>query len=685
MDRKKIIVACIILTVFLSMVYISQIKVTYVATTKVMLNSTDTSIKRNNVLQSILRTGRLDSGDILSQIQIMKSPGVIRQLVTNEKLYQYREFGGAPEFEDFSELSDARQHAVIANVTAHVTIKNVPGTAIVDISFESKNPIDAAQIANAHPHAYAENEMEKVRQQAMRATEWLADRLKVLQEDVRKAEMELENAREENNLTLARDNDVRINQIELLSQALSKVEAEYAETQAILELIAEARKEKRRLDAIPNFLSERLAENLKFTEAALIRKRALLSQQYGPKHPEMIALNSEFAAFQDKLNEEIDIFAESLENKLKIQNTKMREIDSKISEYRDSYKGDSEKRLRVRNLQTQVNTSRTLLNNFMGSYLESLQSLNIDQNPVRIIAEANIPTASAIPNKYLVLFLSGITGMFLGIFIALILERLEDSVQSQSQLERLTGLSVYASLPFVKFAKNQNAKEYLFHHPGSILAELVRSLFTAMLLRDPHHKSGGRVVTITSTSSDEGKTTIAVWLATTAVQAGKKVLIIDADMRRPSLHKAYDIANSKGLADYLSNRLPLDDTIYKRDSSHVHVMTSKAIPTHALTLLSSERMETLIRRVRDEYDLVILDVPTSHMFSDARVCAKLSDKTLYVVEWKKTKREDVQCTLKQFTDMNYKDISLVLNKVNDKNLIKINKEDLSYMQGHGKG
>lgn len=678
-DRKKIIAASIVIAVFCAMVYFSQLKITYVATTKVMVTPTNTGVKRSNFLQSLLTTGRLDSGALLSQIQIMRSPDVIKQLIIDQEIYKNRDYGGAPEFNSFEEMSDTRQRAIIDNVMSRLTIATVAGTAIVDISFESDNPADASKIANAHPEAYAMNERQKAQAQAQMATDWLAERLEVLEEDVRKAEMALENAREENNLTLSQNNDVRLNQIELLTQELSKVEARYAETQAILELIAQARVDNKRLDAIPSFLTDRLAENLKFTESGLVRKRAMFAEKYGPNHPEMQALNAEFAAFQEKLSEEINVFAESLVNQGLIQQSKIRELNAKIEEYRESYKGDSEKRLIVRNLQTKANTSRTLLNNFMGSYLESLQNLNIEQNPIRVISKAGIPRAPAMPNKFLILFLSGVTGMFIGIFIALVLERIEDTIQSPEQLEKITDLSVYASIPLVKITKGQTASDYLLANPGSILAELMRSLYVAMTLRDPHQKSGGRVVTVTSTYANEGKTTTGLWLAMTAVQTGKKVLIIDGDMRRPSLHKAFGISNNRGLADYLSNRLPLDDTIYKNDASHVHIMTSKAIPTHALTLLSSERMETLIRRVRDDYDLIIIDAPTSHMFSDARVCAKLSDKTLYIAAWKQTKRDDLRHTIKQFTDMNLSNMSLVLNKVDEKSILKMCKEDMLYM------
>ncbi|PCI01036.1 MAG: hypothetical protein COB76_02290, partial [Alphaproteobacteria bacterium] len=230
-----------------------------------------------------------------------------------------------------------------------------------------------------------------------------------------------------------------------------------------------------------------------------------------------------------------------------------------------------------------------------------------------------------------------------------------------------------------KKLKSKNPADFILDHISSGMAELVRSLYMALELRDPKKTSGGRVVTVTSTLPNEGKTTTSIWLGTVAAKNGDKVLVIDADMRRPSLHKKYEIGNAKGLADYLSDRLPLEDVIYDKHPSGVHIMTSKAIPTHALTLLTSDRMEAMVRRTRDMYDLVIIDVPTALVFSDARVMAKLSDKTFYVVEWKKTRRDILMSSVKQFTDMGYKDLAIVLNKAEVSHHIENKKGDMAYL------
>jgi len=154
-----------------------------------------------------------------------------------------------------------------------------------------------------------------------------------------------------------------------------------------------------------------------------------------------------------------------------------------------------------------------------------------------------------------------------------------------------------------------------------------------------------------------------VMLAMVAAKSGERVCVVDCDLRRPALHKAFGIGNARGVADYLSDRLGLDEVIYRKDPSGVHLVTAKPVPSYSLTLLTSGRMERMIELLREQYDLVILDAPSSLAFADARVLARMVDQTLYVVAWNRTRRESVIASLKAYADMGYADLALVLNKV----------------------
>jgi succinoglycan biosynthesis transport protein ExoP len=677
-ERKYIILLFFLLGFFLSYLYVFQAKEQYSASAKIMLSQTNTASRTGSALQTLLSTGKLDIADLLSQIEVIKSPEILAELIKDQKLFLDPNFAGSSVFNNYDEITTGRQRAIINSVKNNLSITPVLGTSIIEISMKSGSPKKAADIINALIKVYGQKEIERNQKKAEFASDWLAERLEILEEEVRDAEIALENAKEENNLNLASSDDSRLIRIELLTKELSIAQGEKAETEATLGAIKKARSNNLRMDAIPDIVSNKVIENFKFEEARLLKRKAMLEERYGPKHPEMIAFSAEFKGFRERLKSEIETIYLMLENQVKIDDRRIEGLNNAIAKYRDSYKGDAEQRLKIRNLRTSADTSRALLSNFTKSYLESLQNVKMDRNPIRIIAEA-VPSPSPIyPKKSLIVVLSSITGLFLGIFIALVMERVQNTIQTPQQIEKLTSLPVFGLIPKTRFSKHNEASQYITENPASLLSELVRTLFTTIQLRKPHHKNGGRVITLTSTLSSEGKTTTSIWLATIAAQNGKKVLILDADMRRPSLHKAYGIGNSKGLVDYLSDRLPLDETIYKKHPSGVHVMTGKAIPTHALTLLNSERMDTLLRRLKDDYDLIIIDVPTALIFSDALVMAKQSDHTLYVVEANSTKIPDFIDSVKKFTEMGYKDLSFVLNKVEDKKLNRYMKKIIHY-------
>ena len=168
---------------------------------------------------------------------------------------------------------------------------------------------------------------------------------------------------------------------------------------------------------------------------------------------------------------------------------------------------------------------------------------------------------------------------------------------------------------------------------------------------------------MTSSLPGEGKTTLCAWMARMAARSGERVIVVDCDLRRPALHNAFRIANNATLVDYLTGQMELQDIINKDDKSGLHIITGKPVPTNALDLLSSPKMKKLVASLREMYDLVILDSPTSLAVSDGRVVAQMSDRTLYVVHWGKTARPVVMSGLKQFEDVGYQNIGLVLSRV----------------------
>ena len=679
-SRKLVILSFFVAAIALAFIYVSKATPQYVATSEILISSSQ-NVNASNILQAIGASSALDITDLRSRVEILQSPDMVRFLIDEANLYNVSEIGGNADFSSLADASVRRREIMVAQVKRRLAVKPVLGTSLVNVSYRSDNPILAADVANGLIDLYIEKESKGKREQAQQASDWLGDRLDSLREEVRAAEIALDQEKQDNILSATGAKDSRLQQIDLLGRKMATIESEYTAKKVLLAKLEHFEDEDQvvAMTAANHVSQNRTILAHKSEMISLKQHRAQLAQKYGPNHPSMQAINKQISVLRASIDLEIKELIGTIANEVEITKITLDGLKEKIGQYRESYQSDSSVRVAIRDLESEARTARDLLNSFMSSYRQSLQSIDFQKSNVKIISKATPPTSASYPKKHLVVALCGITGLFIGIFITLVLEKLQNVFQSVAQIEKITRIPVYGVLAKAKKLKSKNPADFILDHISSGMAELVRSLYMALELRDPKKTSGGRVVTVTSTLPNEGKTTTSIWLGTVAAKNGDKVLVIDADMRRPSLHKKYEIGNAKGLADYLSDRLPLEDVIYDKHPSGVHIMTSKAIPTHALTLLTSDRMEAMVRRTRDMYDLVIIDVPTALVFSDARVMAKLSDKTFYVVEWKKTRRDILMSSVKQFTDMGYKDLAIVLNKAEVSHHIENKKGDMAYL------
>ncbi|HRQ62068.1 MAG TPA: CpsD/CapB family tyrosine-protein kinase [Alphaproteobacteria bacterium] len=257
---------------------------------------------------------------------------------------------------------------------------------------------------------------------------------------------------------------------------------------------------------------------------------------------------------------------------------------------------------------------------------------------------------------------------------------MDNTFRSPGQLEWLGRYPCFALIPEVAGLKGAASADFILSKPASSAAESVRTLRTVMNLRGANGQKP-KVVSITSALPGEGKSTLAGWLARVAAKAGEKVILIDADLRRPSLHKNFGQNNEASLVEYLSGKASLTDIIYKDKATGLHVLFGKSLPGSALDLISSQKMADMMESLRQAYDLVIIDSPACLAVSDARVLAKLSDQALYVVGWDKTPRDIVLGGVKQFADMGYGPLAFVLAGVDVHRHVRYGYGDTVYYYG----
>ena len=328
-------------------------------------------------------------------------------------------------------------------------------------------------------------------------------------------------------------------------------------------------------------------------------------------------------------------------------------------------------------------SAQRLYEEYVLKYQATLAEHDVNLADLRVVSFATIPATPDVGPRLLQVMLLMLAGFMLGLIKIILGTVFARGFTSVQQLETATGYPVFASIPAAGGASGPMHHKIL-EDPAAILAESLRSLRISLRLRG---EAGyrPRTVVFTSTLPDEGKTSLSVMLATVAAKSGERVCVVDCDLRRPSLHKAFGIGNARGLADYLSDRLSLDEVIHRRDPSGVHLITGKSIPSYSLTLLTSGRMERLIDSLREQYDLVILDAPSSLAFADARVLGGMVDQMLYVVNWNRTARHSVLASLKNYADLGYEPLALVMNKVDLGEYVRDSAAAVIYRYGHESG
>ncbi len=673
--RRRLIIMMALLSGLASMVWVFACMGHYKATATIMISPLTSFTSAEDII------GLSNHDPVNTAVSyIITSPEILEAVIVNQDLYRLNEFGGVPAATDYYILSADHKRRINDHVRQRVLI-NTEKNGIIAVSFRSNDAAKAADIANEFIDAYADFLKTRQQEEIQTALHFMEGRIDNLARDVRETQKDfklLDADHEDTRQITDRKPAVQKNEIETITRRLSSAQASLVETQVILDEINKILYREQGPLVVPTFIDVPLFINLKEEQTNLQRRETALATDANLQDTAMAELRSDKDAFQQKLEEQIIVYANSLQVKKDIEQAEVKNLEERLVDLQNTYRAGQMSPDDIVDSEIRLDLAKNMLGRQVANYQEILQRLTARQMPLTVLSRAVQPQTPDWKGGLYFITLSVLIGAIVGGLWAIINGFFTSHVACTiREIEESTGLKITTVLPFVMFKKGDTVVNYLGQHPASALAETVRGFVATLKIRHPLSDRQGRVVTVTSTHADEGKTTFSVWLGTTAAQSGQKTLIIDADMRRPSLHKAYDTGNARGLADYLSGRLPLDDTIYKKHGSGVHLMTSKAIPVHALMLLGSERMEAMIRRLRDHYDLIIIDAPTSYLFTDAQITAGLSDSVLYVVEWCKTPLNDMNDTLASFSKFSKPEI--ILNKYKGAKKGRYTKKEMAYL------
>lgn len=677
--RRKILITLITLAGFCASYFIAHaLTPSYVSRALVLLNGGAQYQPLASLMSGTSGLGRFDNSYIVGEIEIIRSRMVARQLVQQ---FFPMEAGKQVGFDDGYEaersagfkslsvhgqvynepppVSNIEFERRVSNVLKALSVRSVPGSSVLQIEYASADPVLSAEVANAVVDIYMDLALDDQLRASRRLQAWYDKRLEDLRADMQAADDAVQAYKHNNVVMQGRKGLLSTEQISGINSKLINARAEVAALQAKLEQIKTLNLDRIDVEAIPDIFDSALMVRL---QADYARQQAAISDfaaRYGPKHPKMIRAQSERADIKRSLRNELQSMEVTLQADLDLAMAGVQALEEEAFALSGRHLNDAQSMIGLQSLEREAEAIRSVYDKLLSSFIANNSHEELRDPKARIISRAVPPYAAAAPNKRLIISLGTFLSLCVGLLLALILGKLDQTLRSAFQLEDLLGVPCYASIPSVKAARDEDLSRYIVKFPGSMVAEAVRTLRTVTGLRALGDKP--KVISVTSSFSGEGKTMLSTWLGRATAKAGERVIVVDCDMRRPNIHRTLGVDNSATLVEYLTGEAELEDIIQKDPLSGMYVIYARAVPHHALYLIGSERMRNLVTALRDAYDLVIIDTPACLAVSDSRVLATLSDITLYGVAWASTPRDAVRYGVKQFLDIDVPLATVLMN------------------------
>ncbi len=626
---------------------------------------------------------------IRTELDVLTSRKVALRVIRNEKLVNDPDFGGSfgvftllrnlvgaallpmqgteelpqalpdPKFNTESVDETKAINALLTNL--NVSMK--PRSFSIIVRYTAGTPELAQRVVNALAQEYLNNQLEERFDATKRANDWINGRLKQLQGNVQRAELAVRKFREDNGLTEARGVTLNDQQLSELNTQLILARTQLAEAEA------KVVSTRRGVGTTSEVLNNPLIQNLRMQETEVRRKMSDLASRYGPMHPRMQTVRNELANVQSKIGEEMGKIRGSLDNDIDMANARVNTLQQQLQQMQERSQLSSGPAVQLAELERQAEAERSLYESFLQRGRQIAQ-MDFVQADARVISAAELPAGPSSPKPVLWLLVALLLGGGLGVALMLLLELLDSGFRTTSQIETHLGaapLGLLGELPH-----GEDVAHFVVKKPTSAFSEGIRAVRTALQFANPDRTV--QVVMITSSVPQEGKSIFAASLAQLTAHGGSRVLLIDADMRRPSLAKKLGLEPKVGLAEVLIGQTKVKDIILVDKASGLHVAPALANTQFAQELLGSEKMATLVAAWRKEYDLIVLDCPPVMAVADAVTLSKLCDAVVFVARWGTTPRVLAAHAIKQLRNAHANVAGVVLTRV-----------DLEKQQAYGYG
>lgn len=566
----------------------------------------------------------------------------------------------------------------VDSLLSHLEVVRESDSNVVSVAVSTANAETAARIANALAAQYLDDQLATKLAAAKRASSWLDGRLAVLRAELETAEARLAAFSDPD-----RAEDLAgglVDSFELANLRQELVEAGI-DRQALATRFARVQqlfRDGEMARAADSLGSSTLLQNLQALKAELLRREAELSSRFGGRHPQILAIQAEKAELTARIKEEQEALLESFQAQLLIATAKEEQLQSELETLKTASVAQSRRANQRAELIRDVELKRELYQGYLAQS-EGLSDSEAAHLPdARVISQAVPPESPSAPKVKLAFALSSTLSMMIALLIVYGLESLDRGFRTGQDIERRLGLGVLMLVPSLPRGRRQTLAppEIVLRHPRSHFTEVLRHGLAALLAGD--NGDQGRVLLLTSTAPGEGKSTLALSLGRLAGREGRRVLVIDGDLRRPVLGERLELEGKMGLSDVLIGEARLEEALRSDPHSPMKVLTGGTRPDEAFGLGAGPRFAEIVALARQHFDLILLDSPPLSAVADAKLFAAQADIVLYVIEWHRTRQALVERTLIDLRRLNPPPLAAILNKVDLKEHARLARHETGF-------
>src|SRR5579862_1738650 len=648
----------------------------------------------------------LDYAVVESQLAIIKSTVFLRRVVERSNLVSDPEFGspsvkiassdstaGAstatsntgqgepPAPEDANIPSNVM--ASIGHLKGAITVARAGQGYILSISVTSVDSDRAARLANAVADAYVVEKLDARFEAAKRGSAWLSDRLVDLRKQLHDSEEAVADFRKAHGFVQSNTN-VTLNQQQLseLNAKLLAARAETADKKARVDLLKSIEQKGGNVQSFPDLANSPTLTALRQQEAAISQKEADLVARYNDRHPLVVTVRGEHNDIRRAIAAEASRLAANFNNDYELAKARELSLERNVQEVTGQSGADDKTAITLRELERTAAVNKSLFENFLQKAKISEQQSTFEARDARVITPA-LRGSLSYPKTTQTMEIALIIGLFLGIGGSVAKDKLNGGFATPRQIEDMLDLPLLSSINTMTKeeltikGKTLEIPHYAAAMPLSRFSESIRALRSGLRMTDVDHPP--KVILVTSTLPNEGKTTVALSLAVSATAAGLKVLFIDGDLRHTSASRFFGLLKHPGLVDVLLGTVDAKDAITFNEDAKLWVLSGGVKTRNPADLIGSERMKSLIALCKHSFDFVVIDAPPIGPVIDSLIFAELADKVAYVVRWASTARELVQQSIQRLPQE--KLAGTVFNRVNEKAAQKYGKYAYQYYYG----